>query len=205
MRVNRGIRDISRIISMKNLQAGFTQLPHPETLFLDRDGVINKRIPDDYVKNWSQFEFLPGVKEALRLFTEAGIRLIIVTNQRGISLGRMTGEDLTEVHQQMQSEIEAIGGKITAIYHCPHNHGECECRKPQIGMFLQARRDFPEIDFAKSVMIGDSASDMEAGIRAGCRTFFITTESKASGDVTDGDAPSLLAAALFYLSAKLPE
>lgn len=174
----------------------------PTTFFLDRDGVINRRIPDDYVCSWSQFEFLPQVKEALRRFTKAGVRLIIITNQRGIALGRMTEDHLAALHQQMLRELEAEGAQISAIYHCPHDKGQCECRKPGIDLFRRAKRDFPEIDFAKSVMIGDSPSDMEAGVRAGCRTFFITTENSASGPVTDGSAASLFEAALHYLRDK---
>ncbi|HZS05714.1 MAG TPA: HAD family hydrolase [Blastocatellia bacterium] len=177
----------------------------PETIFLDRDGVINRRLPDDYVKSWAEFEFLPRAKEALRLFAEAGLRLVIVTNQRGVARGLMTEADLREIHERMLAELAAAGARVTAIYYCPHDSGQCFCRKPQPGLLLRARQDFPEIDFARSVMIGDSPADLEAGRRAGCRTFFITgdpeevADAGSGGLATDGAAPSLFEAAIHYL------
>jgi D-glycero-D-manno-heptose 1,7-bisphosphate phosphatase len=140
-----------------------------DTIFLDRDGVINRKRDDDYVKRWSEFEFLPRVQEALQLLTQAGARLIIVTNQRGIARGWMTEADLHDIHARMQTELEAAGARIAAIYYCPHDKDQCDCRKPGVGLFLQAQRDFPDLEFAKAVLIGDSASDMEAGAKLGCR------------------------------------
>ena len=122
----------------------------PETFFLDRDGVINRQLPDDYVKTWREFEFLPRAKEALRLLTEAGLRLVIVTNQRGIARGLMTEADLQDIHTRMLAELSDAGAQIAAIYCCPHDHGQCRCRKPQPGMLRQAQMDFPAIDFART-------------------------------------------------------
>ncbi|HYE74828.1 MAG TPA: HAD-IIIA family hydrolase, partial [Blastocatellia bacterium] len=118
-------------------------------------------------------EFLPQAKEALAELSKNNLRLIIVTNQRGIALGLMTEQELWLIHQRMVEELNQAGAKITAIYHCPHDRNQCACRKPQTGLFLKAKEDFPEIDFARSVMIGDSVSDIEAGIKAGCQTIFI--------------------------------
>lgn len=132
------------------------------TLFLDRDGVINKKIENDYVRSWDQFEFLPGVLDALNKLSKIFGRIIIVTNQRGIGKGLMTEDDLHEIHEKMLQLIRQHGGRIDAIYYCPHDYEkeECDCRKPKPGLALQAKRDFPEINFEKSVMVGDSESDI---------------------------------------------
>jgi len=135
------------------------------TLFLDRDGVINKKIENDYVRNWEQFELLPNVIEALKILNDIFGRIIIVTNQRGIGRGLMTEEDLKNIHRKMLKVFAENGIKIDKIYYCPHDYEKekCNCRKPNIGMALQAKKDFPDIDFKKSIMIGDSLSDMEFG------------------------------------------
>lgn len=148
-----------------------------DTIFLDRDGVINRKLDNDYVKRWSEFEFLPRVKEALQLLTQAGARLIIVTNQRGIARGWMTEADLQDIHAQMRAELEAAGARIAAIYYCPHDKDQCDCRKPEVGLFLQAQREFPDIDWAQAALIGDSASDMEAGAKLGCRHILIGADA----------------------------
>jgi len=137
--------------------------------FLDRDGTINRKAPEgDYVKSWDEFEFLPRAAEALRLLAESGYRLVIATNQRGIALGRMREEDVAEIHRRMVEELAGQGVRIEAVYHCPHDVGKCDCRKPGIGMFERARRELPDVEPGRSVMIGDSASDMEAAERFGC-------------------------------------
>jgi len=144
------------------------------TVFLDRDGVINRKLPEgDYVKCWEEFEFLPKVPEALRLLREAGLRLIIVTNQRGIARGRMTERDLEEIHRRMLAELARFQASVDAIYYCPHEEGACNCRKPRDGLFQQAQKDFPDIDFASSAVIGDSLKDMEVGTQLGCLTILI--------------------------------
>lgn len=148
------------------------------TLFLDRDGVINKRLPGDYVKEPAEFEFLPGVLESIAAFSKLFGRIIIVTNQQGIGKGLMTENDLQKVHQHMLSEIEAAGGHIDAVYHCPGlAEDDPPCRKSNPGMALQAKEDFPEIDFGKSVMIGDSESDMEFGRRLGMKCILVGEET----------------------------
>lgn len=146
-------------------------------LFLDRDGVINRRIIDDYVKNINEFDFLPGTLEAIAKFTEKFGRIFIVTNQRGIARGLMSKEDLAVVHEYMLKHIEEAGGKIDEIYFCPHDRDEdCGCRKPAPGMAHRAKKEFPEVDFSKSIMVGDSDSDIGFGKNAGMVTVKITTE-----------------------------
>jgi D-glycero-D-manno-heptose 1,7-bisphosphate phosphatase len=143
------------------------------TVFLDRDGVVNRKRDGDYVRDWTEFEFLDGSREALRLLAEGGCRVIVVTNQRGVARGFFTEADLAVIHERMIDETNRAGGKIAAVYYCPHEIGQCLCRKPEPGLFLEAQRDFPDIDFPLCTVIGDSSSDLEAGAALGCRTIFI--------------------------------
>jgi len=147
------------------------------TLFLDRDGVINRRIPGAYVADSEEFEFLPGVLDALRFFADVFDKIVIVTNQQGIGKGLMTEAQLSGVHAHMQKQIEQSGGRIDAIYYCPYlAKDNPDCRKPNIGMALQAQADFPEIDFQKSIIVGDSVTDMEFGLKLKMKTVFIQTK-----------------------------
>ncbi len=149
-----------------------------KTVFLDRDGVINRKPPEgDYVKSWEEFEFLPKAPEALRLLKEAGMRIIIITNQRGIARGLMTERDLEEIHKRMLAELARLQASVDAIYYCPHEEGVCDCRKPRVGLFRQAQQDFPDIDFSNSAVIGDSLKDMEAGTQLGSLTILIADET----------------------------
>lgn len=146
------------------------------TLFLDRDGVINERIPNDYVRTPDQFNFIEGSPKAIaRLSNIFGIT-VVVTNQQGIGKGLMTETDLSTIHTKMVEKIESEKGTIHKIYHCPHlakNHPDC--RKPNSGMAFQAKKDFPQINFKQSFMVGDSISDMEFGHRLGMTTVYITS------------------------------
>lgn len=146
-------------------------------LFLDRDGVINKRLMDDYVKHVGEFEFLPGVPEAIAKFSKIFGKIFIVTNQRGIARGLMTADDLSAVHKYMLEGIQKAGGRIDRIFFCPHDrHENCGCRKPDLGMALKAKEEFPEIDFSKSLMLGDTGSDIKFGETAGMYTVLISDE-----------------------------
>jgi len=145
------------------------------TIFLDRDGVINKRLYDDYVKSVDEFEFLPGVLGALKSFSELFLRVFVVTNQQGIAKGLMNEDALQIVHKHLITKVHEAGGKIDEIYYCPDMAGTGSSnRKPEIGMALKAKEEYPEIDFSKSIMIGDSISDMKFGKNAGMKTVFIT-------------------------------
>ncbi len=144
------------------------------TLFLDRDGVINVRFPGDYVKRVDEFEFLPGVPEAIAKFSNLFGKVIVVTNQQGIARGVYSHEDLFEIHSHMKREVEKAGGNIAHVYYAPQAAAEnSPMRKPGIGMAVQAKKDFPEIDFSKSIMVGDTQSDMEFGRDAGMKTIFV--------------------------------
>lgn len=156
--------------------SGISGIDKTWTLFLDRDGVINKRLPGDYVKKWEEFEFLPGVKEALAKLSDRFQRIVLVSNQQGIGKGLMTEADLKETHLKMTAEIALAGGRLDAIYFCPElASNDPECRKPRPGMAYQAQKRFPEIDFSKSIMVGDSESDMEFGLNLGMQCFFVST------------------------------
>lgn len=147
------------------------------TLFLDRDGVINVRLVDDYVKNINEFEFLPGVLEAFKIFSEKFGKIIIVTNQQGVGKGLMTMDYVAKVHEFMLKEIENQKGRVDAIYVCPQLKSDPDnFRKPSPRMAYMAQHDFPEIDFDKSIMIGDSNSDIEFGKNAGMFTILIGDE-----------------------------
>jgi histidinol-phosphate phosphatase family protein len=147
-------------------------------LFLDRDGVVNVRLPGRYVTSWDEFEFreeflaaAPGLARRFEL-------IVVVTNQRGIERGHMTEEDLAAVHERMLAEVAAAGGRIDAIYHCPHV--ECADRKPNPGLLLRAAADHG-IDLAASTMVGDQPSDREAAERAGVGRYLDVEELEAAG------------------------
>jgi histidinol-phosphate phosphatase family protein len=153
------------------------------TLFLDRDGVINKRIVDDYVKKINEFVFLDGVLDSLKIFNGLFKRIIVVTNQRGIALGLMNGDDLSVIHEYMLDTINSNGGRVDRIYHCPHDKTDnCQCRKPKPGMLIQAQNDFPDIDFSRAIMVGDSESDMGLGRSRSLKNVFISETSRADVD-----------------------
>jgi len=132
-----------------------------DTLLIDRDGVINRLRPNDYVKCWEEFDFLPDVFDAFAAWNKRLKYIIVITNQRGVGKGIMTEEDLQTIHKKMISEIEKKDGRIDKIYYCTATNNSDPNRKPNIGMALQAKHDFPDIDFSKTLMIGDSESDMQ--------------------------------------------
>jgi histidinol-phosphate phosphatase family protein len=144
------------------------------TLFLDRDGVINERIPGEYVKDWDQFDFIPGSIKAIEKFADIFGIIVVVTNQAGIGKGLMTEAQLHEVHKQMLKTVRLLDGRIDKVYYAPDNSNQPSMlRKPNVGMALQAQNDFPEIDFSRSIMVGDSLSDMEFGYNLGMVKVFI--------------------------------
>lgn len=147
--------------------------PICSALFLDRDGVINYRLPNDYVKNIEQFVLMPGVVEALAALQPLFARIIVVTNQQGVGKGLMTEVNIEAIHAEMLRKLPMID----RVYHCSAlataQHPD---RKPNIGMALKAARDFPEIDLGASIMIGDTATDIEFGKRAGMKTLHFGNE-----------------------------
>ncbi len=153
-----------------------TENSAPWTIFLDRDGVINRRIPGSYISRWVDFEFLPGALAAIVWLSRMGLRIVVVTNQQGVALNLMTIAELEEVHRQMLAAVRSVGGRIDKVYYCPEAAANTpRCRKPNPGMAEQAQRDFPDIDFSRSIIAGDSASDMEFGQNLGMTTALIHT------------------------------
>ena len=147
------------------------------SLFLDRDGVINVRLVDDYVKSPTEFVVIDGVFEAISIFAKKFNHIFIVTNQQGIGKGLMSEADLNEIHSVFMRQVEENGGTIDKIYFCPALKSEHSfMRKPSIGMALQARREFPDVILKDSVMVGDSKSDMLFGRRAGMKTVLVGDE-----------------------------
>ena len=144
------------------------------TVFLDRDGVLNQKMPEGhYVASWTDFHVLPGVSEAIAKLNRAGLRVVVVSNQRGIALGLYTAADVETIHAAFQRLLIAKHAHIDAFFVCPHDYDQCNCRKPMSGLFEQAVARFPSITFATSVMIGDSIVDMEFGRRLGITTILI--------------------------------
>jgi D-glycero-D-manno-heptose 1,7-bisphosphate phosphatase len=156
------------------MSAGRATWREVRTVFVDRDGVLNEKAPEgEYVWRSKDLRVLDGVPEAIARLNRAGIPVVVVTNQRGVALGRYTMADVAELHTEFQKLLARAGARIDAFYVCQHGHGECNCRKPLPGMFEQAVADFPEICAQTSVMIGDSLVDMEFGQRLGMRTILI--------------------------------
>ena len=155
----------------------------PKIIFIDRDGVINKDPGDwtkySYVTAWGEFHFLPGSKEALKLLKDNGIKVIIVSNQAGVSKGYFSKSDLDEVNRKMIEEIRLGGGEVEAVYYCIHQDTDnCACRKPKTGSFEDAAKKYG-IDLKDTYFIGDSHVDMAAGKKIGCKTVFVLS-GKAS-------------------------
>ena len=147
------------------------------TLFIDRDGVVNDEKHLDYIHTWDEFKFYEGVKQAFKIFNKKFGIIIMVTNQRGVAKGLTKIEDLHLIHRNMLQEIENAGGRIDRIYFSTEMEGEN--RKPNPGMGLQAKKDYPNIDLSESVMIGNTLSDMEFGRNLGvAMNIFLPTTRK---------------------------
>ena len=169
------------------------------TVFLDRDGVLNEKMPEGrYVTSWEDFHILPGVPEAIARLNQAGKRVVVVSNQRGIAIGLYTASDVQAIHEAFQQRLSEHGARIDAFFICPHDHHVCGCRKPLPGLFEQATACFPDIDAATSVIVGDSLVDMEFGKNLGMATVLIEGDpalqkpgNSAAADLADLQFSSL--------------
>lgn len=172
------------------------------TAFLDRDGTINRAAAEgDYIVSPGEVELLPGAAEAIRLLNELPAKAVVVTNQRGIALGQMSEADLVAVNAELERQLEAGGAELDAILHCPHEKGECECRKPGPEMFERAAAEVPGVRIEGGAMVGDSALDVEAGRRLGLTTVRLGPSAPADPAPTH-EAPDLLAAVRWLLATK---
>jgi D-glycero-D-manno-heptose 1,7-bisphosphate phosphatase len=164
--------------------------------------VLNEKMPEGrYVASWDEFHILPGVPEAIGRLNQAGVRVVVVSNQRGIALGLYTSADVEAIHASLQSLLRLQGAHVDGFYFCPHDKQQCNCRKPLPGLFEQAAAEFPGIAAATSIMIGDSFSDIEFGRRLGMKTVFIDAAPErqkpgadAAAEMADLRCPSLLEA-----------
>jgi D-glycero-D-manno-heptose 1,7-bisphosphate phosphatase len=166
-----------------------------KAVFLDRDGVINRRLGEsEYVTRWEEFHFLPEVADGIALLNRAGWSVIVISNQRCVAKGLLTIEGLEAIHRRMREELVAGGAQVDGIYYCPHaKELACDCRKPAPGMLLTAAKEH-QIDLRSSWMVGDSETDVEAGKRAGCRTAQLVTNPALAGGEADLFACSLVEA-----------
>lgn len=150
-----------------------------KVVFLDRDGVINRNSPD-YIKSWEEFEFLPKSIEAIKLLNLNGFTTIIITNQSVINRNMVSKEGLEYIHALMKKAVKSGGGDIKDIFYCPHTPEEgCDCRKPEPGLIYRAQEKY-QIDLPASVMVGDSAKDIECARRAGCGLSILVKGSNIS-------------------------
>ena len=145
-------------------------------VFLDRDGTINRDV--QYCSRMEDFELLPGAGEAIRLLNENGLKVVVVTNQSGITRGYFSVENLKSIHKKMLRELAGYDAHVDAIYYCPHHPvDDCACRKPKPYLLLRAAKEL-DLELRKSFMIGNSLSDIEAGRKAGCTTILINHNVK---------------------------
>jgi len=158
------------IRSLKNIDKEWS-------LFLDRDGVINERPENDYVKTTSEFVFIENVPQAIQSLNKIFKYTFIVTNQQGIGKGLMTVSDLELIHKNMTDDLIKAGAEINEIFYCPNKKEDNSIlRKPNVGMALSARKKYPNVNFKKSVMVGDSLTDMQFGKRLKMLTVFVSSD-----------------------------
>lgn len=182
----------------------------PAPVFLDRDGVINENVPD-YVRSVSMWVPIPGSLEAAAALSSAGHPVVVVTNQSAIGRGLVDAYTVDSINALMSERIEALGGRLSGVYVCPHRPDEgCTCRKPETGMIDAARRDLGLT--AGGWLVGDAESDMEMGRRAGLETVLVMTgrgrdqaRLARTGSLPDHTAEDLAAAAAIILRAGTPD
>ena len=143
-------------------------------IFLDRDGVINRNRPD-HVKSWAEFEFLPGVLDALRRLAQLEWPVVVISNQAIVGRGLVSRQTIDEISEQMTSVVWRVGGRIDQVFYCPHSPEEhCECRKPRPGLLLNAASEMG-LDLTRSFFVGDAESDVRAAQAVGCRPVLVKT------------------------------
>ncbi len=153
-----------------------------KALFLDRDGVINVEI--NYLYKIEDFEFIDGIFSLCAHYQNLGYIIVVVTNQSGIAREYYSEDNFNILSSWMMKEFEKYAIEIKKVYFCPHHpdiSGKCDCRKPNPGMLLEAKREF-DIDLENSIIIGDKESDIEAGINAGLNESYLFDESATCSD-----------------------
>lgn len=174
-------------------------------IFIDRDGVINRRRSGDYVLDWSQFVFIPGIREALKQLSSLGLPMIVISNQAAVGKGLLTQAVLEEITGKMNEALLADGTSLTAAYYCPHRiEDNCPCRKPKPALLQAAADDF-KIDLGRSIFIGDSETDVQAARAAGCRPVLLDTDGDTCPNSSQWTKDLVIAPtshALFQAAAK---
>ncbi len=170
--------------------------------FIDRDGTINVQPPEhSYVTRAEDLEILPGALEGMRALADCGFALVIASNQRGVGRGLLSMDDLNAIDAEIRSRLAEQGAELAGSYYCPHLiDDDCDCRKPKPGLLTRAASEL-DLDLPGSWMIGDSASDVEAGTAAGCRTVFLGGDPPAEATLI---APTLAEAAELVCAAPEP-
>lgn len=174
-----------------------------KAVFIDRDGTIARDVP--YCSRLEDFELLPEAAEGIKLLNKHGFKIVVVTNQSGISRGYFSKETLAAIHDKMQCELAKLGARVDAIYYCPHQPDDnCECRKPKPRMVHQAASDI-NIDLGQSYVIGDNDMDIEMGKNVGCKTILIGDKNRQREmdkqmPCPDYTAPSVSAAARWIIA-----
>jgi D-glycero-D-manno-heptose 1,7-bisphosphate phosphatase len=189
-----------------NLTQSKSEIDKSWTLFLDRDGVINVESVGSYITSWEEFNFHDGANEAIRTLSGIFGTIVVVSNQRGVGRGIMTMDALHEISTNLTTAISEYGGRIDKVYNCTAIDDSNHNRKPNTGMGLQAQQDFPEIDFKRSIMVGNSMSDMEFGKKLSMHTVFLTTKHdpvELPNDLVDEQYASLMAWAKSMVSAEM--
>ena len=150
-------------------------------VFLDRDGVINEKPPPhEYVRDWSEFRFLPNITDWIRIFNALDYLVVVVTNQRGIARGLITREAVDEIHANMVRELKDRGARIDDVFVCPHEEGTCDCRKPKPGLIELAKSKW-DLDIEYSLMVGDSDDDEQLAQVCGLKFL----RANGSGDLAN--------------------
>jgi rfaE bifunctional protein nucleotidyltransferase chain/domain len=180
---------------VKRIRAGDGSGAGRKAAFLDRDGVIN--VDKAYVHTWDEFEFAPGAVEAMKALKDAGYALVVITNQSGIARGKYTEAQYQALTEQLKAYLAQAGAAVEAVYHCPHHPSgkvaefakECDCRKPEPGMILQAAKELG-LSLADSILVGDKPSDIEAARKAGVGKAYIvqSDNEESTGELCGADA-----------------
>jgi D-glycero-D-manno-heptose 1,7-bisphosphate phosphatase len=149
-------------------------------IFLDRDGVINRQITGTYVTQWSEFQFVPDIAGVLAEISALPVPIIVISNQAGVGKGVLSVTELASITRQFIRQLADAGGRIDAVYYCPHTPEQaCSCRKPKPGLLHRAADDWG-LDLSRSVFIGDTAKDVEAAKTAGCRAILLDGKTALS-------------------------
>jgi D-glycero-D-manno-heptose 1,7-bisphosphate phosphatase len=190
---------------MRILFEGGTSTTTTPAILIDRDGVINLRRPGDYVLDWSQFVFIPGIRKALAALSKLGLPLLVISNQAAVGKGLLTSPGLETITRRLHESLLMDGASINAFYYCVHKSDEgCDCRKPRPGMLVRAAADFG-IDLARSVFIGDSETDVLAARAAGCEPVLFgpgISQSGTSMDWTTGVAVAPTPESLYQVTVE---